>query len=518
VTVELGSALLASAERFAGRPALEVEGTAVSYDVLRTRATAIAAGLAAHAPSEPRLTAVFASRSATSYGAVAGVLLRGHGYVPLNPRFPSARNREILERSGCRAVVVDERSADEARRVLAGFRYPLVVLLPDGSVSAAERRRWSPHVAVPAPTARGTAELPPAASLDEPAYLLFTSGSTGRPKGVLVRRRNVRAFLDGIAARYDLDESDRMSQMFDLTFDLSAFDLLAAWERGACVCVPRDPERLEPASFVRAAALTVWFSVPSTAVFMRRFRTLKPGAFPTLRLSLFCGEALPAALAAAWREAAPNAVLDNLYGPTEATIACTAHRFSDGGPAEGGLVPIGRPFGQTRVAIVDESLQPSAPGEAGELVLAGPQVVDGYFDDEAATRRAFVEVAGLGRAYLTGDRARADEDGTLQFLGRLDTQVKVLGHRVELEEIEAAIHEEAGLEAVAVAWPRTEAGAAGLVAVVAGPVDSADLRSRLAARLPEYMVPRSILTVDELPKNANGKRDRRAAAALVEAT
>jgi amino acid adenylation domain-containing protein len=515
VTVELGSALIAAADRFAGRPALEVDGAAVSYDELRTRATAIAAGLAAHAPAEPRLTAVFASRSATSYAAVAGVLLRGHGYVPLNPHFPSAWNREILERSGCGAVVVDERSTDEARRVLAEVRHPLVVLLPDGAASGVERRRWSPHVAVPAPAA---AELPPAASLDDPAYLLFTSGSTGRPKGVLVRRRNLCAFLDGIAARYDLDERDRMSQMFDLTFDLSAFDLLAAWQRGACVCVPRDAERLEPASFVRAAGLTVWFSVPSTAVFLRRFRTLKPGAFPTLRLSLFCGEALPAALAATWQEAAPNSVLDNLYGPTEATIACTAHRFSPGRSSDAGLVPIGRPFGETRVAIVDESLQPAGPGEAGELVLAGPQVVDGYFDDDVATERAFVEVTALGRAYRTGDRARADDDGTLQFLGRLDTQVKVLGHRVELEEIEAAIHEEAGLEAVAVAWPRTEAGAAGLVAVVAGPVDSAALRSRLASRLPEYMVPRSILTVDELPKNANGKRDRRAAAALVEGT
>lgn len=520
MTIEIGSGalvsgFLASAERFPDRPAVEEAGASVSYEVLRQRASAIASALAAHAPAEPRLTAVFAARGATAYAAFLGALLRGHGYVPLNPRYPVERNRAILERSGCEAVVVDAESAEAALAVLAGLERPVHVLLPDGTRSAAERRRFAPHEALVLGDPDRTGD-PEVASVgpDDPAYLLFTSGSTGRPKGVLVRQSNVRAFVDAVGARYEIDERDRLSQMFDLTFDLAAFDLFAAWERGACVCVPRPGEELKPSDFIRSAGLTVWFSVPSVAMLLQRFRLLRPGAFPGLRLSLFCGEALPAALAGAWAAAAPASAVENLYGPTEATIACTAHRFD--GAEVGGLVPIGRPLGETRVLVVDESLEEVRSGEPGELVLAGPQVVDGYLDDEAATAQAFVTHHDLGPAYRTGDRVVAEPDGTLAFLGRLDSQIKVLGHRVELEEVEATIREEAAADAIAVGWPRTETGAAGIVALVAGEFDPAALRRRLAARLPDYMVPREIRVVSELPLNANGKRDRRAAAELVE--
>jgi amino acid adenylation domain-containing protein len=508
------SGFLASAERFPDRPALEVGGAVVTYDELRVRATGIASALAANAPTEPPLTAVFGHRSAFAFAGVLGALLRGHGYVPLGPRLPPARNRSILERSGCRAVVVDDASADAALATLGPIARPLVVVR-ERAPSIAERRRWEPHHLVGPEAAE---EALPEPRLDDPAYLLFTSGSTGAPKGVLVRQSNVRAFLDAVAARYDIDENDRVSQTFDLTFDLAAFDLFATWERGACVCCPRVEDLLKPASFIRAAELTVWFSVPSVAMLLRRFRSLQPAAFPTLRLSLFCGEALPSALASAWAEAAPNSIVENLYGPTEATIACTAHRLQTDAPAEHGLVPIGVPFGEVRVAVVDESLSPVAPGEEGELLLSGPQVVDGYFDDAEATARAFVSLPSLGRVYRTGDRVVERADGLLSFLGRLDSQIKVLGHRVELEEVEAAIHEETGCEAIAVGWPRTEVGAAGIVALVTGSVDSAVLRARLADRVPPYMVPREIRVVGELPRNANGKRDRKAAEAQLEET
>ncbi|MDP9261827.1 MAG: AMP-binding protein, partial [Actinomycetota bacterium] len=354
----IASGFLRSAERFPDRPALEIGGESLSYDELRRRATAIAGALAKYAPTEPRLTAVFGSRSATSFAGVLGALLRGHGYVPLNPRFPIERNRSIIDRSGCRSVVVDAAAVDTAVDTLAGISRRLIVLLPDRTSSAAERRRWAPHEVVGVEKGDPTLPRPRA---DDPAYLLFTSGSTGRPKGVLVRQAHVRAFLDAIAERYDLDENDRLSQMFDLTFDLSAFDMFAGWEHGACVCCPRAGQLLKPSSFIRSAGLTVWFSVPSVALLLHRFRVLTPEAFPTLRLSLFCGEAFPAALARAWALAASNSVIDNLYGPTEATIACTAHRWD---PAERDaptkLVPIGMPLGATRVQIVDDSLRPVA--------------------------------------------------------------------------------------------------------------------------------------------------------------
>jgi amino acid adenylation domain-containing protein len=508
----LASGFIASAERFPDRPALEVAGQAVSYDELLSRATAIASALESNAPPEPRLTGVFALRGGTAYASILGALLRGHGYVPLNPRYPAERNREILERSGCKAVVVDAPSTESALAALSRIRPPLRVLLADGSPSEAERRRFAPHEAFTV-SAAGDASLA-GGRPEDPAYLLFTSGSTGRPKGVLVRQANVRSLLDAVDARFAVDENDRFSQMFDLTFDLSAFDLFAAWERGACVCTPRQAEELNPSAFIRSAALTVWFSVPSVAMLLQRFRVLRPGAFPNLRLSLFCGEALPTTLARAWAAAAPASSVENLYGPTEATIACTAHRLD--GTETGGLVPIGTPLGETQVRVVDESLQDLPPGEPGELLLGGPQVVDGYFDDDDATARAFVVQPGSGPMYRTGDRVVVGPAGKLTFIGRLDSQIKVLGHRVELEEVEAAIRDEVGADALAVGWPRTETGAAGIIALVAGDVEPTALRRRLAERLPGYMVPREIRIVDKLPLNANGKRDRRAAAARLE--
>ena len=478
-------------------------GATVTYSELHRRAREVASLLIARDSGfpAPELTAVFATRSVDTFAGILGILLRGHGYVPLNPRFPPARNREMLERGGCRAVVVDPLQLDAALEVVAGLPEPPLLVAPSTEEPATE------------------VALPPAGP-ETPAYLLFTSGSTGRPKGVLVRRANVEAFLDGVAARYELNETDRLSQLFDLTFDLSAFDMFAAWQHGACVCCPDPGQLLRPSDFVQGSELTVWFSVPSAAMFLERLGGLKEGMFPSLRLSLFCGEALTADLANAWASAAPNSVVENLYGPTEATIACTAHKWEPNSRSgANGFVPIGEPIGATEVRVVDERLLDVPPGAAGQLLLGGPQVVEGYWDDPAVTARSFVTAPGQGRGYLTGDRVRRPEgNGPLEYLGRIDSQIKILGHRVELEEIEAVLREETQADAIAVGWPVTPSGAAGIVAFIASPsVDTVQLRRVLSARLPDYMVPREFRLVAELPLNANGKRDRKAVLSMLEA-
>lgn len=501
--VPLSSRFLRSAALFPERPALEVAGATLTYSELHRRALGIARLLLERdfGSGGPQLTAVFATRSVESFAAVLGILLRGHGYVPLNPRFPVLRNCDILERAGCRVVVVDQQHLDAARELTAHLAQPPLLVVPPEEESEVE-------------------VVLPAAGPDTPAYLLFTSGSTGRPKGVLVRQANVIAFLDAVAARYDLNETDRLSQLFDLTFDLSAFDIFAAWQNGACVCCPEAGQLLRPSDFVGKSGLTVWFSVPSTAMFLERLGGLKPAMFPRLRLSLFCGEALTAELANAWSAAAPNSIVENLYGPTEATIACTAHRWEpESAPGANGFVPIGEPIGATQARVVDEALREVAPGEAGQLLLAGPQVVEGYWDDPTATARAFVTMQEDGHGYLTGDRViRPREGAPLEYLGRVDSQIKILGHRVELEEVEAVLREEARAEAIAVGWPLTPSGAAGIVAFIeSASVDTVQLRRALSERLPEYMVPRELRLVGELPLNANGKRDRKAVLSMLEA-
>jgi acyl-coenzyme A synthetase/AMP-(fatty) acid ligase/acyl carrier protein len=338
----------------------------------------------------------------------------------------------------------------------------------------------------------------------------------------MVAHCNIERFIDVVVDRYDLRAEDRFSHLFEVTFDLSLFDMFAAWQVGACMCVPTVQQRMLPAKYVVDSKLSVWFSVPSTALLMKETRTLTPNAFPGLRLSLFCGEALTMPVAEAWAEAAPRSVVENIYGPTELTLACTYYRFGPRAAEQSvnDVVPIGAPFPGMRAKVVDERLVEVPPGSSGELVMAGPQVALGYWDDPERTAAAFVTPPGETAVfYRTGDRVvRPVREDPLIFLGRLDSQIKIRGYRVELGEIEAAIRQEAGVDtAVVLGWPLAAAGGAeGVVAFIDDPgVDTAAMLRRVATRLPRYMVPREVRVVPSFPLNANGKVDRNALRALL---
>jgi amino acid adenylation domain-containing protein len=520
----LAAGFLRSAERFAGRPALQLAGEQLSYAQLHERAAALAATLARHDPSPAlALTAVFGHRSTTAFAAVLGALLRGHGYVPLNPNFPEPRTQAMLQRSECSSVIVEAGAVAQLEAVLPGVDRALCVLIPDSDELSALAARWPQHRFF------GRADLAPASdfrptAIDPSAiaYLLFTSGSTGAPKGVMVAHRNVTHFVDAMVERYAVTEHDRFSQTFDLTFDLSAFDMFVAWERGACLCVPTQGQKMLPGKYISECGITVWFSVPSTGVLMSRLRLLKPGKYPDLRLALFCGEALPVEVVERWAEAAPNAILENLYGPTELTIACTLYRWDrERSPLESelGVVPIGEPYPGMRVLVCDENLREVAPGESGELLMTGPQLTLGYFRDPERTAAAFVQPPGHDDVhYRTGDRVRRPLPGKpLVYLGRMDYQIKIQGYRVELGEIEAVVREEAGTElAIAVGWPVTASGADGVVVFVpAGNIDTAAVRQRVIARLPPYMHPSEVRAIEQFPLNSNGKVDRKALAQML---
>jgi len=425
----------------------------------------------------------------------------------------------------CRSIVVDAGSEPQLEQLLAGFETSLLLLCSDRSEVAELAAKFPRHRIL------GANDLCRAEQWREPnvasnliAYLLFTSGSTGQPKGVMVSHANLLHYVDYVTKRYSFTSDDRMSQTFDLTFDLSAHDMFVAWYNGACVCCPTQKQLIKPGAFVNDARLTVWFSVPSTAVFMRRLGGLKPGMYPHLRLSLFCGEALPAEIIRQWRLAAPNSVIENIYGPTELTIACTAYRWDDtNSPAEceQGVVPIGEPFDDMDALIVNEELHEVEPGAAGELLMTGPQLCLGYWHDEEKTRRAFVAVPGKAGAYYyrTGDRVRRRGAGRpLVYLGRLDSQIKVLGHRVELGEVEAAVRDTSGLDGVvALGWPMTASGADAIeVFLQTEEFDTKALLETLRARLPLYMVPRNIRLLRQFPLSANGKYDRKALQMILE--
>ncbi len=506
------------------RPALWVNGRMISYGELRTKATSFASTLQRRLrPDAPRLTAVFAERSHTGFAGILGSLLAGHAYVPLNATFPLARTRQMLRHAGSVSLIVDSDAERQLDGLLRDFDSSLLVIIPDRKDLAEMSQRWPQHEFV------GAHELAPATAWSEQrpdsndlAYLLFTSGSTGLPKGVGVAHTNATHLVDTLAERYDVVSADRFSQTFDSTFDLSVFDMFVAWRRGACVYCPSRATLLNPDRFIREHALTVWFSVPTIGLLMKHLGTLKPARYRSLRWSLFCGEPLPMDLAEAWTNAAPASTLENLYGPTELTVACTAYRWDPGrspGECSAGIVPIGAPVDGMCARIVDDRLVDVQPGAIGELLMAGPQRVHGYWRDATATERAFVRLPGGSEIfYRTGDRVcRPVADGPLHYVGRVDHQIKVLGYRVELEEIETVLREQAGVQqAVAVGWPQTSAGMGGVVAFVIGnDIDLGAIGLRLRQKLQTYAVPRAIHVLPEFPQNANGKVDRRALLGLL---
>ena len=520
----LSAGFVAAAARFPDRPALEAAGQTLTYRELRALSARLAAALQQGDAGDEPLVGVLAHRTPAAFAGVLGTLMAGRAYVPLNPTFPPERTRLMLERCGARAIVADAGGAGQLAEVLLGHTPGMLVLAPDHPDPAALA------AALPAHTVLGAGDLPapeawaaPGVQPGDLAYVMFTSGSTGTPKGVMVSHANACHYIARMSERYELTEADRCSQMFEPTFDVSVFDMFCAWQAGACLCCPDRRTLLKPGKWIRDSGLTLWFSAPSLGIIMRRLGQLKPGSFPALRWSLFAGEALPVELASAWQAAAPNSTVENLYGPTEVTVVCVLHRFDpEAGADEQGTVPIGRPVPGLTVVVADEELREVAPGEIGELLVAGPQVAQGYWRDPARTAEAFVTPPGRAEVhYRTGDRVRrpAQPDGTMSYLGRADHQIKVHGIRIELGEVEAAIRRESGSESVAcVGWPRTATGADGIEAFVGGAddVDADRLRGRLRESLPRHMVPRRLHMLGELPLNANGKIDRPALVAVLD--
>jgi amino acid adenylation domain-containing protein len=486
--------------------AVEAAGRRMTYRELTERATALAHHLRRMGVGPEVRVGVLAERTPEVIAGLLGVLAAGGAYVPLDPTHPEERLAWML--------------ADAQAPVL---------LVPGGSdvppPAWAGRARVVPLDAVPADPGPGFSPDPlPAVDPQNAAYVIYTSGSSGWPKGVVVEHRSLAAYTRDAIAAYEIGPGDRALQFASLGFDTSAEEIWPALAAGATL-VLRDAEMIAsvPRFVFALDELGITLLNLPTAWWHDLAEGLDGAPLPEpLRRVVIGGEKARAAALSGWRRSMEGEegriALVNTYGPTEATIVSTRWEIAKEAPAA--EIPIGRPIAGARAYVVNQRCQPVPPGVAGELWIGGAGLARGYLGRPEATAAAFVpdpfgQEAGA-RLYRSGDLVRfrsEDNDGVLEFLGRIDQQVKVRGFRVEPGEIEGALTAHPQVRAAAVVLREDAPGGPGLVAyaVAEGPPPTiSELRRHLAARLAEAWIPSHFVFLEALPLTPNGKLDRRA--------
>ncbi|MEU4091796.1 non-ribosomal peptide synthase/polyketide synthase [Streptomyces sp. NPDC026673] len=467
--------------------ALMVEGDAVGYAELDARVERLAHVLAGAGVGPESTVAVALPRSAALVVTLLAVHRAGGAYLPLDTDYPAERLAFMLADARPVCVVTADGVA------LPDTEAPRLLVDADG-VPAAEA---------------ATGPLPLAYDPRHPAYVIYTSGSTGRPKGVVVPQEGIVNRLLWMQDAYGLTPDDNVLQKTPSSFDVSVWEFFWPLITGATLVVARPEGHKDPAylaGLIQGGGVTTAHFVPSM---LRAFLDEPAAAGCTgLRRVMCSGEALPAPLAARFHQVLGASELHNLYGPTEASVDVTAHQVTPGADA----VPIGRPVWNTRTYVLDGSLRPVPAGVPGELYLAGVQLARGYLGRPGLTGERFVaDPYGEpgARMYRTGDLARWTRDGELEYLGRVDDQVKLRGFRVEPGEIEGVLTRHPAVAAATVLL-RDERLVAYVVPAAGPDADTAALRAHAAAALPEHMVPAAFVVLDALPLTPNGKLDRAA--------
>lgn len=518
MTVMLHHGVSAQAEASPDATAIVFKGERMSYRELEESSNQIAHALHECNCGDNDRVAILMPKMPATVVAILGALKAGCIYVPLDPLEAPERLARILQSIDARCVLAAGNVGPLLRNVLAiaGLTSPPRIGWLDEELTA----DVDPHTQFTLSDLAAVPTAPPPRTRDEDrvAHLLFTSGSTGEPKGVMVRHRNVLHFIRWASAYFGISRNDRISQHPPLRFDVSTFDIFGAlWAGAQLHMVPRElsllPHRL--AQFIREENLTQWFSVPSVMNLMARFDVIQTNDFPSLQRVIFAGEVLPTPTLRYWMKRVTQASFTNLYGPTETTIASSYHTVRSCPENDDAPIPIGRPCRGEELLLLDEELRPVTETDTvADLYIRGQGVTAGYWRDRDKTADAFVEKDGH-RLYRTGDRAWRDADGLFYYVGRADAQVKMRGYRIELGEIEAAFNalpeiresivvaiDSDGFESITICCAYSTAPGAS--------VTGTELRSRLAEKLPSYMIPARMAAYGKLPRNTSGKYDRAA--------
>lgn len=470
----------------------------VSYRELDALAGRLAADLERLGVSRGERVAIWLPKSIEAVAAMQASLRIGAVYVPIDPLSPAERVRRVL--ADCRPAACIALTSDIAGALSEELsRLALLTVSQPGGEWVSQRPARANSGGPPWPDKATAHPLPPGG--DDPAYILYTSGSTGTPKGVCISHRNALAFVEWAQAEIAPAIAERVASHAPFHFDLSVFDLFATFLSGACVCLVPEAIAFVPTKlveFVRRERISIWYSVPSALILMKRAGLLdEPPA--ALRAVLFAGEPFPAEPLRCLRRALPASRLLNLYGPTETNV-CSFHEVGEIEDDDDRPPPIGRACSGNSIWIEDEQGHSLPVGARGELVVAGPTVMLGYWGGPPQSD-----------PYRTGDIVERTAVDEYRYVGRRDTMVKLRGHRIEMGEVEAAIAAHPDVLEVAAVVLGEGLESRLVAAVVARPgtvPELLEIKRWCADRLPRYMIVHDLRLLAELPRNRNGKLDR----------
>jgi len=483
--------------------ALKFDNQNLSYQALNSLSNKIANFLKKKGVSEQDVVGIFNTKEPTGYATMLACLKIGAIYTNIDEEDPKERLKKIFRTAEPKLLISDHEASIDTKDTAQALQIPLFYL-DEKSLKKYEDQNL---------------EITSDITGANPAYIMFTSGSTGTPKGVLISHSNIISFIDWSCERYSVRSEDIFAQVSPIYFDNSVFDFYTALFSGAALAPIKKETLQNPLDLVQSVdrlGCTIFFSVPSLFLYLTTMKVLNKDVLTTIRIFSFGGEGYPMSeLKKLYDLYAPHARFINVYGPTEGTCICSSYEIcqEDFENIEQ-LPPLGKINKNFDFIILDEYGNSVNTGDVGELCLFGPNVGLGYYNDPDQTQKAFVanplQKNYFEKMYATGDLVRVDENNLLWFVGRKDNQIKHMGYRIELEEIENAINTLPFVNQSAVIYKRLHTTYGKIVAFVSAKdnIEENDIKKLLQDLLPSYMIPNIIEVLEHLPKNPNGKIDK----------
>ncbi len=479
------------AEQFSSNPAInDAYGQLISYSTLDEWSEKTANALSLHIPAGQRI-AIFNDKSVVAFSLMIACLKAGIGYINLDLKNPIHRLKSMLTQSDVCCLYWNDK-----------FHAPheLTEFLADKNIGFNSFSEISSN----------HCKIEKKTTISNLAYIVFTSGSTGEPKGAMITHNNLIPFIDWIRAYFEISDKDRFSNLNPMHFDNSVFDFYGALFNGACLNAFDEDTVSNPAKLISALCekqCTIWFSVPTLLNYLLITKSLTREIVDKFRYFVFGGEGFQKSqLFKLFSLCSSNTKLVNVYGPTEATCICSAHTISNNDFIQmSGLPPLGiiNPY-------FEYSIKHQNSSEIGELIIAGSAVGNGYINSTQLTEDSF-KIENNVRSYATGDLVSLDSNGLLHFHGRADNQIKHLGHRIELEEIEAIISQINGIESIITVYKPIDPVGGEIIASICvnNFYDETIYHSEVERLLPAYMRPNKTILMTSLPINRNGKLSRK---------